>query len=131
MSEKIIGYILLVVGIMIILTSAISTYSVYTKKNEPVKLFSFRSISLNTNEIIAANLPVEMSGLLAQQPTQVQQTELIPAEMLNETTNVFAHLFLMGFIASVGYKIATLGTQLIRPIVVKMRTNEDRVTIDK
>lgn len=128
MSEKIIGYLLLVVGILIIVASAFSTYAVYTDKTEPVKLFHFKPISLNTNEIIAANLPAEMSGSLTQQPTQVQQTELIPAEMLNDTTNIFAHLFLMGFIASVGYKIASLGTQLIRPIVVKMKAKEEDVS---
>lgn len=125
MNEKIVGYILLVLGMLIIAASSISVLTVFTARAKPVKIFNFPSISLNTNEIIAANLPREMSGFLNQQPTQVQKTELISSDMINQTSSVFAHLFLMGFLVTVGYKIASLGTQLIRPIVVNLKSKEE------
>lgn len=120
MSEKIIGYILLAVGIMTIIFSGFSVYTVFTKQARPVQLFTFKGISLDASQLLSTNLPPEATQLVKPGGTQ----EIIPASLLNDSSNIFAHLLLMGFIGSVGYKIASLGVQLTRPIVVKLKTQE-------
>ncbi len=46
--------------------------------------------------------------------------------MVNAPLNLFTYLMLMGFFASIGMKIATVGTYLVRPIVVKLREEKEK-----
>lgn len=124
MKEKIIGYSFLIIGIIIIIYSAISVYSVFTGKKQAYPLFDFKSISLNTSNLINQNLPAEIQQLLSQTSSS-QQTEIIPAAALNNSSNIFAHLILMGFMATIGFKISSLGIMLIRPIKVKLNQKEE------
>lgn len=128
MNEKTIGYSLIIVGIVTILFSATSVYLVFTKKSEPVKLFNFKGIGLDVGGFFADSLPPEASQMLSQNRGKSPSTEIISADLINDTSNIFAHLFLMGFVASVGYKLASLGVMLVRPIVVKLKAKE--VTAD-
>lgn len=127
MTEKIIGYILLVIGVMTIMYSAMSVYSVFTNQAKPIQLFSFHGISLDPSafmpQVSTQNLPVELAQAL-KQPASTAKAELIPAEFLNQPLNLYAHLFLMGFVATIGFKLASLGVMLIRPIVVKLKAKE-------
>jgi len=125
MSEKVVGYILLAVGILIILVSAVSVVSVFTGQAKPVQLFNFPGISLDTSGALKSALPEELRGSVKIPETK---TEVISSEMINFPSNLFAHLFLMGFVAGVGQKLASLGVQLVRPIVVKLRTKEGETT---
>ncbi len=127
MSEKIIGYALLCIGIIIIGFAAFSAYEVFTKKAEPVQLFTMQGISIDASKLmpVPANLPPEAQQLLKQQPSQ--KIEIASADLINQPLNLYAHLFLMGFIATIGFKIASLGTMLVRPIVVKLKAKEEIV----
>ncbi len=122
MSEKIIGYILILSGIGIILFSALSAYNVFTGINRPAQLFKFDGISINLSSLVSQNLPEDAKIFMEQNPVK---QEIMPASILNNTTNVLAHYLLMGFIASIGFKIASLGTLLVRPVVVKLKTKEN------
>ena len=102
MSEKIVGYSLLICGIAIILFSAFNVVFVFTKQAQPIQLFNFPPVALS---VVPGTKP----------------TELVSADLINQSSNIFAHLMLMGFIASVGEKLASLGVQLVRPIVVKSK----------
>lgn len=134
MTEKIIGYTLLILGVAIIFYAAFSTYLVFTKKSEPVKLFNFSGISLDPSQFLPqtnTTLPPEINKLFKQDqlsPKSTQKTELIPPDLLNSSSNVFAHLFLMGFLATIGFKLASLGTMLVRPIVVHLKAKEVAVS---
>lgn len=108
MSEKISGYTLLISGIAIILFCAFNVVFVFTGRAQPIQLFNFPAMSLDLGSSL---------GL----PTATKPTEMISAAMLNQTSNIAAHLFLMGFLASIGEKLASLGVQLVRPIVVKSK----------
>lgn len=127
MSEKVTGYLLLFVGIVVIIFSAFSVYSVFTKRSKPIELFSFSGISLDPSSLLPSDLPLEARQLMQQQNTK--KVEMFPAEMINGPINTYAHLFLMGFIASIGFKLAQLGTLLVRPIVVHLKAKE--VTVAK
>lgn len=138
MPEKVTGYILIIIGIVAIILSAFSVYQVFTKKSQPVKLFNFKGISLDPSQLInqdlaqnlPTNFPPEALELLNQQNRPLTKpAEIISPELLNDSSNIFAHLFLMGFIASVGFKLASLGVMLVRPIVVKLKAKE--ITTEK
>lgn len=114
MSEKILGYLLLVVGVLIIVYAALNVYGVFTKKAKPFDVFNLPGISL------------DLGGLVGNQlPTGPAKSELITPEILNQPLNLAAHLFLMGFIANIGFKIASLGVMLVRPIKVKLKAKQD------
>lgn len=124
MPEKIIGYALLIIGIVIIVFSAISVWGVFTKKVQPVQLFNFKGVSLDLGGVISQNLPQEAKSLV--KPSA--PTEIISADFINDSSNIFAHLILMGFLASIGFKLASLGVMMIRPIVVKLKAKEETPT---
>ena len=49
----------------------------------------------------------------------IPSLNIIPPAVLQNTLNLSTHFFLMMFIGGFGYKIAMIGVNLIRPIVVK------------
>ncbi len=124
MTEKAIGYLLLALGIIIIFFSAISVWGVFTKQTRPVELFTLKGISLDMSQMLAGSLPPEYASVAQQLAKSAPKQEIISAEILNQTSNLFAHLMFMGFLASIGAKLATIGTQFIRPIVVKLKAKE-------
>lgn len=119
MSEKIIGYLLLSAGLIIIVISALSAFSILTKSAQPVKFLNLSSISLDINQLLAGSLPAELRGQLPK--IQGTPTELFPSSALNFTFNLTLHLLLLGFFVTIGYKISQLGIQLLRPINVQLK----------
>ncbi len=128
MSEKILGYILLVLGLMIMVGSAFSVYQVFTKKTKPVQLFNFSGINIDSAVLqpdLPNNIPAEFQQL-ANRPDLNKPLEIVPPELLNDSSNIFAHLIFMGFLLSAGGKIAQIGTYLLRPIQVKLKTEQQK-----
>src|SRR3990167_104838 len=122
MSEKLVGYVLLGVGVAAILFSVLNVYQVFTKKVEPINLFSFESVSL------------DFSKFADQAPADADfKQELVSSDKLNKPLNIAAHLFFMGFVASTGFKLASLGTQLLHTIKVELKEKEvlEKVTSQK
>lgn len=111
MTEKVIGYTLLILGLGIILFSALNVYRVFTKQTEAVKIFSAEKTATST-KISGSAIPMgpELLGLAP--------------DTLNSSLNFTFHLLFMGFIAGIGYKLASLGVSLIRPSVVKLDTKK-------
>jgi len=125
MGGKILGYFLISAGILILLSSAVSVYLVFTKQAKPVQLFDFPAISLDPNQFIPT-FPQTLENQTLPKNNQ-KKAELIPASVINDSSNLLAHLLLMGFIASIGYKLASLGTMLVRPIVVKLKATSEEL----
>lgn len=119
MSEKIIGYLLLTAGLIIIGFSAFSAFFLFTKSSQPVKFLNLPSVSLDINQLLAGSLPAELRGQLPK--NQGSPTELFPSSALNFTLNLTLHLLLLGFFVTLGYKISQLGVQLLRPINVQLK----------
>lgn len=109
MTEKITGYSLLILGVSLIVISLFSVFLVFTGQAQPVKPFNFSGVSLDLGSQLAPGLVKNTAP-----------AEIIPAAMINDSANLFAHMVLMGFIASIGQKLASLGIQLVRPVVVKL-----------
>lgn len=124
MSEKVTGYLLLIVGLTIMVISVANIFLVFTNKTKPFSVFNLSSSgssALNINDII--------SQIQKNNPNAANQTisppklDILPPEVLNQTLNLSTHFFLMSFILGFGYKLASLGAQLIRPIKVKLKSN--------
>ena len=120
MTDKIIGYCLVTLGLIIIFVALINVYGVFTGMYKPVNIFHFEGIGVDT----AAFLPKELAdqGFVPEKP----KAEFISASVLNDTSNLFAHLIFMGFIASSGYKIASIGTYLVRTIKVNLKEEKSK-----
>lgn len=109
-KEKVLGYLLLIAGIAVIAYAGFSVYQVFTNKVVPEELFAFGPISM------------DLSKLVENAPTDANLTqELVKSEVLNKPMNLVAHLLLMGFVTTIGFKFASLGTMLIRPIKVNLK----------
>ena len=105
MSEKVIGYILLTVGLVVICLAALNIFQTFTGTLVPYSLFNSQSVSLDLGTLV---------------PGQSGKMELFSAKDINLISNLTIHYLLMTFIVSVGYKVASLGIQLLRPISVKL-----------
>lgn len=121
MSDKMIGYILLLVGIGIILFSAIDVFMIFIKVKQPVQFFSFSGLSMDFSRF----LPEELSQLNQIRGNTQMTQEIIPADMINVTSNIFIHLIFMGFFASIGMRIANIRTYLIRTISVNVKETKE------
>jgi hypothetical protein len=128
MSEKVIGYGLLSLGVIIMLLCSINVVLVFNKKIEPVKLFNYEGVSLDLSSFIPSNgLSDQIKALSGQKAVEPKKSEIISSAMINDTSNLAAHVFLMGFLVGVGYKIASLSIQLLRPIEVKLKAKDGSV----
>lgn len=107
MSEKITGYLLLFLGLLVIGYSAVSIYQVFTKRAQPINLFTGPGISLDLSAYMPPGTPKS-------------KTDLVSANTLNDISNLSAHYLLMSFLLGVGFKVSSLGIQLLRPIEVKL-----------
>lgn len=116
MNEKMTGYILLIVGILIMVFAAVSVYLVFTKQIQPVQLFSGGGLSVDLGSL--------MGGLQNGLPGQKSQPAAISSDLLNQTSNLAAEVFLMGFLVSVGYKLASLGVEMLRPVTIKLKAKD-------
>jgi len=123
MSEKVVGYILLAIGLFIIIFTLVNVYGLVAGSTQPFQVFNLDSISIDLNQLSqgTVKLPQELEdmGVSVEPPQGSSVQEIFPSSILNQTSNVFVHIIILGFVASVGYKIAHLGVQMLRPIVVK------------
>lgn len=115
MSERVTGYSLLGIGIIIMLFALVNIYLVFTSKIQPIQLFETSGISFDMKSL----LPQLPQGASINQPSS--NMELIPKGSINQMLNVSAHFFLMSFVMTFGFKISSLGVMLIRPVVVKLK----------
>lgn len=125
MDQKIIGYILVAIGLAVIIFSAFSVYNVFTKKARPIELFHFDSVSISATALMSPDMAAKIPA-----GQEVPKIDILPADMINPTTNILAHLFLMGFMVSIGYRVSMLGVQILRPVVVKVGNGKIERALD-
>ncbi len=111
MSEKITGYVLLVLGVGVIVLALLNGYGLFSKTLTPVKFFELQSIGFDLSQVA----PVAKTA---------SQQELISGADLSNTTNFFLHLILLGFFINVGAKLGSLGVQLLRPIKIEIKDSK-------
>ncbi len=100
-SEKIIGYALLILGLILLLFSIFEMVNVYYGNAPPPQLFNIGDISLS----IGDNGP---------------GVSLIQGAQVSQLPNLFFWFILMGFMLLAGGKIASLGVSMIKDIKVEI-----------
>lgn len=121
MSDKQVGYILLGVGIAVMIFAGAQIILVFTGKATPIEVFSYNQSG------------GEMKGILDQMQRTAQaqagassstMPNIIDPVALNKILNLTVYYVVMQFVFGIGYKLSTLGTQLIRPIVVQVKNKK-------
>ena len=115
-ANKISGYLLLVLGLGTIIYCAFNVYQIFKGQVLPYNLFSFKPIAM------------DLSQLVAGAPKNSLTQELISSDLLNKPMNLIFHILLMGFITTAGFKIASLGVMLVRPIKVHLKEGRPTTT---
>ena len=110
-DEKIVGYILLAIGIAMIFFSVYEMVRVFTGASPPPNLFNFSDISI-------------------QMPEQAEETLLVSGEELNKLAAMVFWYMLMFFIMWSGGKIASLGVNMIREITVEVKEPMEKPKTD-
>ena len=101
-TDKIIGYALLTLGVILLLFSIFEMVDVYTGNAAPPNLFNMSDVSL----------PTDQSGTTI---------TLIHGAQLSQLPNLFFWFILMGFLLFAGGKIASLGVSMIKDIKVEIK----------
>lgn len=122
MSERVIGYILITIGVVIIVVSAVNVVSVFNGSAQPVSVFSFDGISLDFGNLLIGDATPQEAQIIREQNPELS-AQLVEANMINQPLNLFAHIILMGFMVNIGFKLASLGTMLVRPIRVNVKSD--------
>lgn len=108
MGEKIIGWILLIVGLLIIGYSLYSSYNVFTGKILPPQIFkqeqNATTLQIGGNQIAEVQI---------QEMINQELKGMIPANGLTETLNLAAWSLLAFILIFGGGEISTLGIRLL------------------
>lgn len=95
-NGRIVGYLLLTIGVVVIFFAMFEMIFVFTGSNAPPKLFSFSDISING-------------------------TQVISGKDMNNGAGMLAWFLLMAFVMWAGGKTASLGVNLLREIKVEIK----------
>jgi hypothetical protein len=114
MVNKVTGYLLIGVGIILIAIAIFSVVSVFQHRATPIQIFSAETF--------------EVAPSASPESVNLQQMVGLTPETISYTFNIFMHLVLMGFVVNVGSRLGHIGAQLVRPIIVESPKNEAKKT---
>jgi hypothetical protein len=105
----------LTLGVLTIVLSGFNLYQVVSRQAKPIEFISSSVSSAKT-----APKTQIVQGVEVAMPSVTDLVGITP-EALIFLTNLSVHILLVGFVVNIGYKIALIGTYLVRPIVVDLR----------
>lgn len=111
-SNKIIGLVLLFLGLGIIFYSLYSSFNVFTGKTQPPTIFSFKDTKIEETKK-EAKTPEEIQTELTKDVLARQLKEMIPADYLQKTFNLVTWSIFIGILVLIGSNIAGLGIKLL------------------
>ena len=103
--NKIIGYTLLIVGVLLIVGPLWQTFNIFTGKATPAQIF-IRPTALKVNENVSA---LDVGGQM-----QNALIKILPVDLFNNTLNLASWLLLMWILIYGGGKVADIGIKLIK-----------------
>jgi hypothetical protein len=123
MHERIIGYILLAVGICMMWYTVLQVFLLLTNQIKPFSVFQNTSKSTVQSPNKALTQEEVMMNPAGAQQAQANMFSDIIEKQTSKSINLGATMFFYYFLMLFGFRLASLGTQLIRPINVKLRGN--------
>lgn len=127
MDEKLSGYILLALGIIIMVFSILQLGLLITRIIKPFPTFKFTQVFIALEEGKEAVQRQQGVTLTKEQQLleQIQSKQaIISPDVVNEVLNFAVYFFFMAFLIQVGNRIATLGTNLLKPTTIKVHPRD-------
>ncbi|MEA3255577.1 MAG: hypothetical protein U9Q22_07055 [Candidatus Altiarchaeota archaeon] len=97
--DRIVGYLLLFLGLSIILASVITAFSTFTGSKKPPDIFKLEK----------STQPISIPGGM-----QIPNMEIVPTGYFNLSGNLMACFLLTWLLISAGGKIASIGVSMIK-----------------
>lgn len=129
-SEKIFGWVLLAIGLVIIVVSTLSAYRMLTGAVQPPKVLDVPApvIKLPQASQPSVSLPegIELPpGVnINQQQSNPAEVKLLPDDVFSRLLNTSLFYLAMMFVATSGLKFSDIGVKLIKDIKVDVKENK-------
>lgn len=130
--DKVLGYLLLSAGLMVIILSTLYAVFVLTGKFKPVKVFDVKAPEIpvpsvgqavDLSSLQNSGLPQEVLNSLNNPKTsQPAGIKILPDDVFSTLLNMFISYILVMVHASSGSRIASIGVSLIKDIKVRSKT---------
>lgn len=116
MGEKVTGYTLLAIGILAILLPAYSVFNIFQGNSLPFNFATIQSIEIDYAQLAGSGegLTGEQKIMFEKQKESLPKQEILNGGEASKLVNLGAHIFIMGFFASIGARIAAIGVSLIK-----------------
>lgn len=125
-GEKIFGWILLALGLIIIIAGTFSLYQVFTGGSKPPTVFNTKSPSIKLPSALSgvdlSALPAGVSSLA--QNNSSGEMKILEDDVFNRYLNSGFYYLAMLFVTSSGTKIAGIGVNLIKDIKVQIKEKQ-------
>ena len=115
MREQVLGYVLMSSGMIVMLFALLQMFLVFSGKEDPYALFQLSPVRFDISKLFN-NQPG-----IAPPSSADTSIEIFSAKDTNKMMNLTVYFFLMSFVLMVGFRISSIGTMLVRPIVVKLK----------
>lgn len=129
--EKMLGYILLCCGLVIIIAATIYAILILTGKIKPAKVFDLKapeipipsaSQALDLSSLQNSGLPQQiLDSLKGSKTAQSTSIKILPDEAFSQLINMFIAYILVMLLLSTGSKFASIGVSLIKEIKVQAK----------
>ncbi len=101
--NKIIGYALLLAGLLLIIVPLWQTYYIFTGKAMPIEVFTSPKVQSSGN-----------AGFDLQKQMQNAFIAILPLDLINNTLNLISWMVLLGILIFGGKQIADIGIKLLK-----------------
>jgi len=109
-TERIIGFLLLGIGVVIIFYALYASYGIFTGSQEPPEVYGQITSSQNQrSSSVPDDVQQQIDGLI-----ENQLQRLLPADSIPKTLNLFAWSILTGILIFGGGQIAGIGVKLVK-----------------
>lgn len=112
---KIFGWVLLILGLIVIFYSLFNSYNIFIAKSQPPTVFKIgerEKTTLSQKEI--AQGPKEAAEKIAEEKVQEQLATMMPVDSLPKLLNLISWSILAGILIFGGAQISSLGIKLIK-----------------
>lgn len=111
--NKVIGYVLLSVGILLIVLTLYRSYNIFTGISQPPAIFKLESVAASKSQQgnggILQDLQKQITGNIANQVSQI-----VPSESVPKALNLFSWSTFAWLLVFAGTQISIIGTKLVK-----------------
>lgn len=126
--EKITGYILILLGLVIVCVAGWNGLMVFTGKAEPIRIFISSQTPINTPQIPQSSEPSN-EVLASLQPMLSSLVGQTMGPNMEKPINITIHFLILGFFVTIGFRVASIGAMLVRSITYKIKEVVSEQTI--